>query len=432
MTHNHANYEARLHFVQCLLRDRFNLENDAEVEPISYDPECPFKYNNFVYRVTLPVAITSKHTAQEEGRQPGCDPIPDGTRHFIMRLTNPDAEGMSPKTRVENEVALISLAADALKHFQPPVVPSVYAWGSAAAKSSQGWIIQQLMPGEPVENSFESMDLQQKRAILSQMAKLLKGLQDYQLPDTITGFGGVTFDEKGCIASTAMTSVGVGPWPTYEASFKGRLEVALQRADANPYIQGWHSNGVRDRLKAFIKDGVPSQFEALKTAHEKSIIHADFVTTNLLFDPSTQRITGLIDYDFACVLHPSYEFLRSLGDAGGQFRGWSSDEASEEELLRKAKLYGFPSPLPVTTEGGKVNWEVAKAWEDEMEKLNVKRPATIEDIDKAADVDTILRTILPWRVSNSDILRMQSEKVIMKCKEENEVQLVQLLERLGF
>lgn len=176
-------------------------------------------------------------------------------------------------------------------------------------------------------------------------------------------------------------------------------------------------------LNSFILD--------LQSRAKYSPLH-NLVTTNMLFDPSTQCITGLIDYDFACVLHPSYEFLRSLGDAGGQFRGWSSDEASEEELLRKAKLYGFPSPLPVTTEGGKINWEVAKAWEDEMEKLNVKRPATIEGIDKVADVDTILRTILPWRVSNSDIVRMQSEKVIMKCKEENEAQLVQLLERLGF
>ncbi|KAI0421131.1 hypothetical protein F5X98DRAFT_330196 [Xylaria grammica] len=432
MAHNHTNYQARLDFIQRLLHERFNLETDAKIEPISYDPECPFKYNNFVYRVTLPVSTTSSRTAQDEALQPGCDRIPDGITQFIMRLTNPDAEGMSPKTRVENEVALISLAAQALNHFQPPVVPSVYAWGSAATKSSQGWIIQQLMPGEPVEPSYENMNVQQKKGILSQMAKLLKGLQDFQLPETITGFGGVTFDEKGRIVSAAMTSVGVGPWPTYEASFKSRLEVALQRADENPYIRGWHANGIRDRLNVFVQKGVPSQFEALKTAHEKSIIHGDFVTTNLLFDPSTQRITGLIDYDFGCILHPSYEFLRSLGDAGGQFRGWLSDEASEEEQLRKAKLYGFPSPLPATTKDGKVDWEVAKAWETEMEKLNVKRPATIRGIDKVADVDTILRTILPWRVSNSDILRMQSEKVIMKCRDENETQLVQLLERLGF
>ncbi|KAI1078276.1 phosphotransferase enzyme family-domain-containing protein [Whalleya microplaca] len=431
MTHNHANYQARLDFVQRLLHKQFNLEADAKIVPIQYDPECPFKYNNFVYNITLPLPITSDHSTENEARQPGCDPIPDGTKQFILRLTNPDAEGMSPETRVENEVAMINLAAAALRGFQPSVVPSVYAWGSAATESSQGWIIQELMPGESVDESFASMDLQQKKLILSQMAKLLKALQDYQLPESITGLGGVTFDENGRVVSAAMTSVGAGPWPSYESSFKGRLGVALQRAEANPYIQGWHANGIRDRLDAFVERGVPSQFETLKTAQDKSIIHADFTTNNLLFDASTHRITALIDYDFACIMHPSYEFLRSFDGAGGQFRGWSGDEAGEQAALRKAKLHGFPSPLPQSIEDG-VNWEIAKAWEDELEKQDVKRPATIEGIDKVADVDSILRTILPWRVSNSDILRMQSEKVIMECKEDNEKQLVQLLERLGF
>lgn len=77
------------------------------------------------------------------------------------------------------------------------------------------------------------------------------------------GFGGVTFDDTGHIVSTAMTSVGVGPWSSYEASFEGRLEVALQKADANPYIQGWRANGVRGRLDAFVERGVPAQFETL-------------------------------------------------------------------------------------------------------------------------------------------------------------------------
>jgi hypothetical protein len=42
----------------------------------------------------------------------------------------------------------------------------------------------------------------------------------------------------------------------------------------------------------------------------------------------------LIDYDFATILHPSYEFLRSFDRAGGQFRGWYADEESEEAALR--------------------------------------------------------------------------------------------------
>lgn len=79
-----------------------------------------------------------------------------------------------------------------------------------------------------------------------------------------------------------------------------------------------------------------------------------------------------------------------------------------------------------------MKWDVAKAWEDELEKLDVKRPRTMKGIEKIADVDTVLRSILPWRVSNSDILRLQSEEVILKCKDENEIQLIKLLDHLGF
>lgn len=141
----------------------------------------------------------------------------------------------------------------------------------------------------------------------------------------------------------------------------------------------------------------------------------------------------MIDFDFACISNPSYEFLRSFDGAGGQFRGWSGDEAGDKAALRDAKLHGFPSPLPKTTEAaGGVNWPVAKAWEDELERQDVKRPRTIPGIDRVANVDTVLRSILLWRLSNSDILRLQSEKVILKCRQENEGQLVQLLGHLGF
>ena len=102
-------------------------------------------------------------------------------------------------------------------------------------------------------------------------------------------------------------------------------------------------------------------------------------------------------------MHPSYEFLRSFGGAGGQLRRWSGDEVSEQTALRGAKLHGFPSPLPQATKDG-VRWDVVKAWEDELEKFDVKRSRNIEGIDKVADVDAVLRTILPWRVTNSDIL----------------------------
>jgi hypothetical protein len=62
----------------------------------------------------------------------------------------------------------------------------------------------------------------------------------------------------------------------------------------------------------------------------------------------------------------------------------------------------------------------------------VQRPRTMEGIDNVADIDAILREVMPWRVTNSDMLRMQSEEVIMKCRTEGEKHLVKMLERLGF
>jgi hypothetical protein len=108
------------------------------------------------------------------------------------------------------------------------------------------------------------------------MAELLKALQNFQLPQDIKEYGGVTFDDSGRIVSTAMTSVGSGPWPSYEDYFRDRLKRALHKADDNPYIKGWHANGVRERLDAFVQSGVLTQFKSLESKQDKTIVHADF------------------------------------------------------------------------------------------------------------------------------------------------------------
>jgi hypothetical protein len=227
-----------------------------------------------------------------------------------VRLANPDAEGMHRETRIENEVAIITLTTAALKDFQPHVVPSIYAWGSGAAESPYGWTIQELMPGVSLDEAFPSMDLDHKKQIFAQMAKLIKALQDYQLPETITGFGGVTFEENGRIVSAAMPTVGQGPWPSYEAFFRGRIEMALQEADANPRIRGWRENGIRDRLDAFVERGLSAQFESLETKQDKSIIHADFSMSFFLCAcyraNSSSTIQTLLIF---CSIHPPTELL---------------------------------------------------------------------------------------------------------------------------
>ncbi len=207
--------------------------------------------------------------------QLGTGPIPEGTSQLIMRLANSDAEGMHSGNRVENEVATISLASAALRPFQSQVIPQVYGWGTAKA-GAQGWILEELMPGVPLDEAFETMGLQQKKKIFAQMAELLRALQECKLPDTITGSWGVTFSDARNIISASMPAVGAGPWPSYQASFGARLEAALEEADKNPYIKGWRVEGLRDRLDRFVARGVPAQFKELRSKDDRVIVHADF------------------------------------------------------------------------------------------------------------------------------------------------------------
>lgn len=249
------------------------VQKNAVISTVEYDSNCPFKYNNFIYRTTLSTPVDGH--AVEASKQPGCVPIPQGTTELILRLTNGDAEGLNHRNRIENEVGIISLVSDALGHIIPKVVPSVYGWGSAA-NASQGWILQELMPGTMADAIFHSMELDKKRGILAQMAQMLSALQKYQLPPSITGLGGLTFDDVGRVISASMTTVDAGPWPSYEEFFEGRLKAALLTAHKNKFIQGWYANGVRRRLDKFIKNALATQFQSLSSKQDKTIVHMDF------------------------------------------------------------------------------------------------------------------------------------------------------------
>ncbi|KAG4291646.1 aph phosphorylate [Fusarium proliferatum] len=398
-SNNHADFQARLDYIHTVLSDYLHFSakdlEQTNIAPVQYDADFLFKYNNFVYDITLPSDIQLPRDATQSN-QPGCVPIPKDTKHLLMRLSNPEAASMHPETRVQNEVAMISLASQALGHFSPSIVPRVFGWG-AASHHRLGWILQEFMPGEALAEPFgETMSLEQKKDILTQMTAILKALQDYPLPEGIRGWEG---------------------------------------ADNNPYLQGWRTNGVRGRIQDFLQRGLPQQFSQLPSKDERAIVHADFTPDNLLYDPATGRITALLDYDFSSIQHPAYEFLRSFGTNGGPLTGWSADP--DAAALRSAKLTGqFPSPLPASkanANGPAIDWELALAWETELERHQVKRPSTIPGVAGLADVDEVLGMWLPWRLTNEDFLRMnQDERQRKALRRISEDQLAGLLEHMGF
>lgn len=78
-----------------------------------------------------------------------------------------------------------------------------------------------------------------------------------------------------------------------------------------------------------------------------------------------------------------------------------------------------------------VDWKLAQVWEEELQKFDVKRPSTIQGIEKVADVYELLSSLKPWRLTNEDFLRMNSdEDERMALRRMAEEQLVAVLNHI--
>src|SRR6202043_178927 len=96
---NHVNFEQRLDFIRTTIRQQYGLSTVA-IDPIEYDPQCIFPYNNFVYRVGLSCSpFPSSQRRKVPAAQPGTVAIPDSAQHVVMRLNNA-AAGLNNQNRV--------------------------------------------------------------------------------------------------------------------------------------------------------------------------------------------------------------------------------------------------------------------------------------------------------------------------------------------
>jgi len=170
---------------------------------------------------------------------------------------------------------MITLSADALCEYSPNIVPHIYDW-HAKNDGTFDWILMEKMSGEPLAEAFDTMSLFEKKKVLQQMARILKALQDFKLPDNLDGWGGVTVSQDGHIANGPLSTLGSGPWSSLQDSYRGQIRSALHIADDNPLLDGWKINDLRSRLDAFAQEGLLQQISNLSTKNVRSIIHGDF------------------------------------------------------------------------------------------------------------------------------------------------------------
>lgn len=271
---NHVNYNQRLTFINSILE--LNHLKASAIDPIEYDAKCPFAFNNFIYLVTLSTSTTSDHTLASKSGKPGFTacPLPSGSTSFIVRLTNDHpGTGVNNTNRVENEVAFMALLRKALaSSAYSHVVPDVYCW--APVSSGQGFTIMQHMPGTMPDKVFEDLSLDDKRVILGQMADILALMQSFNLPDSVTALGGLSFDDRGAIVSAEMTLLRGGPFESQVDLLKAHFKAQLEEAEG-AILEGWRKNGVRERLEKFIEGGIQEDLKEC-TYTRKALVHSDF------------------------------------------------------------------------------------------------------------------------------------------------------------
>lgn len=317
-----------------------------------------------------------------------------------MRISKNDVS-LEDAVRVPNEVAFMTLIRDALSlSFPRPIVPLCFGWADKA--TGRGWILEEFKEGDVLsQDALTTLDAEKRGFVFEQVARIVKGLQDYELPKTLDTYGGVGFDAEGGMVGAKMVLPCGGPFASYGALLRAMCEWQLAASDRSDIVGGWRENGLRERLDKFLAEGI--EVSLAKVPEDRpTVIHADISrlsvfqssnsqltdtldTLNCLVDPSTYEITALLDFDFAHIGAPISEFVLSFS-VGLGFTLPGSGDSEYVGDARKYILEGFPTEIPADAKAEGIDLAVSKAFDQARTEVGAKKPSAIEGADLLSDI----------------------------------------------
>jgi hypothetical protein len=179
---------------------------------------------------------------------------------------------LNEDVRVQSEVAAMCLMRQALSSYKDRLIPDTYAWCSS--KNGYGWILQEYMEGIQLDKTFKDLDRINKQDILYQIADVVKLIQNYSVPETVQGYGGLSFNESGEIVTGPTTIPCGGPFTEYHDMYVQMLRRQLDESDTSKRIAGWQRNNLRGRLDQFLADGIKNRVMENSVARQ-TLVHGD-------------------------------------------------------------------------------------------------------------------------------------------------------------
>ncbi|KAK9426447.1 putative Aminoglycoside phosphotransferase domain-containing protein [Seiridium unicorne] len=426
--------ENRKTFIKALLKESFNREV-IELSSLGRDS------NNFVYQIDLSVDNTGNAPPAVDRLKPGTIPLPTNIRKAVIRISNPLAL-VNHETRVENEVAAMTLMRDALSSLTDQLVPQVYDWASSSNSNSiLGFILQEYKSGVGLDKAFgyagnneiKGLAEGKKRWILRQIAEVLKLIQTYRLPTSIQGYGGLRFNETGQIVTGPTTIPYGGPFKTLQEMYTQALKNQLQEADRNHIVRGWREaeGNLRERLDRLARDqGGIAKIVEENSVQRPTLVHGDFDIFNMLFDNESYCLTALLDFDFVHVATPAEEFFYSMASLGHLLLG--PLEEGEEQQWVKYLLGEGDESLATKEDGEGIPWGTMKLVSDEFAEAGVMRPQDIKGVGELAGVRWFLEDVFPPYFASPGWLKKRTPEKIEKIRSQREARIREYLARWGY
>ncbi|THX53068.1 hypothetical protein D6D06_06351 [Aureobasidium pullulans] len=238
-----------------------------------------------------------------------------------------------PKIKTNNEAAVLSWLRD---NTNLPV-PRVVAHDSSANNPlGHEYILMTREPGESLSDIYSSLSSGQMDSILDQLIDINAELHKY----TWSHIGGLSVDNHGAIvpgpvleetfwfepdiaalwpAGETYSSLNIlGPFGFYVDYISAHMLKYKHGIEIHPSLAFMHD--VLPQLERFLKIITEEPMKSKLNNIPLRLAHKDLHFANILIDPSTARITSIIDWEFAGVVpftrwNPSRAFLWNAQDS---------------------------------------------------------------------------------------------------------------------
>ncbi|KAJ5078014.1 aminoglycoside phosphotransferase-related-related [Anaeramoeba ignava] len=211
---------------------------------------------------------------------------------FVLRVRTPEKVWDTIKT--ENEVAIHKFV---LENTTIPI-PKIYSFSSIPDEIlGYEYIIMEKKEGVRIATIWNSLNQEKKEIILLQIVDILAQLRKF----TFDKIGSLQIDKNGNYILSKPIDLTTGPFDTFQDFLKAQIEYRI------PSIQ---NNERFCKYIPFIEKFLEKIIPKVEYKGKFVLTHLDIGPDNILIDPKTLQITGVLDWEWAGS-YPEDEDLRA-------------------------------------------------------------------------------------------------------------------------